>query len=550
MRNQTYAPTEAGNHHFAPHPLESTDSQTVLEPPAFQLMASAEQPEGDGTIQRYIEPRLQDETLEAMQHQQHDRILRRFAENSFRTCHQLADALEADDLQLEAPWKLDRAAPAYDHLADTPTQLDPNNQEEWVNTIGDESTVYATGAINDPCDALLQAHEAVQQWDEYDGATATMLQSRAVSHTLRDAEVTGGVLGVPVLLRDPMLSILDAGKNWNRRDEESFARVPEHAPGCCDFQHDHYDYEFRAEGDWKGANQKAETVEELLSGISGSDIVQEGLGLCYLYAPLASLATLNPALIRSMFVALTDTTATIRLFTARGIPVYVRVDRTRVDGYYGNSRYFLDGRENAEWAHLIVKAYILAGFGARETEGKSDAEVPGYLEKYGLKSSNEGGGEHAPIVHLTGHRNAHRRTFMHTVVTDSDLDAIRQALDEGKVVTCGFESLYKAFGFLNHDSVFRQHTYTLLGYEGDNFLIRNPWGKHVPTQVEDGDGFVADMHYDPCVTADKVEGNEGAEDDVQDPLIRSGQDGATNGWFVLSSMQMKSNASGVTINEF
>jgi hypothetical protein len=98
------------------------------------------------------------------------------------------------------------------------------------------------------------------------------------------------------------------------------------------------------------------------SGPAVGDVVQGQLGDCYLLASLASVAKVNPQVIRNNVVDLGDGTYAVQ-FTADGVKSYVRVDADLPTNSWGNVAYAQLGAQDSLWVAIFEKAYAFYRYG-------------------------------------------------------------------------------------------------------------------------------------------------------------------------------------------
>ncbi|HAS42009.1 MAG TPA: hypothetical protein DCS93_16130 [Microscillaceae bacterium] len=511
-------------------------------------------------IQGYIKPELTGHKKRSMKRKHTERIIKRFALNAISLYQKLDTALSTDNLVLAETNKLSKGITEFTKIANNPSLVDlgpkmpydkvkndPKLENDlplelddytnWVNTISGSKEFYGLGALNDPSDALSQANDAVMYEEIQEslgtdsqnvGKATRALLAQMAPEVLREAEIACGTKGVPVVHRETLIE-LEGGTELDRPDSKSFREIPHKKPGMLDFGTDHYDYEFWTESQWTTAPfPKARNLEELTQNIKGSDVKQGGLGLCYMYAALATLADVNPSFIKSMFTHLDRRTATVRLFTSSGKPTYITVNRTQVVGKNSKDKRVVDNFKSREWVRLISKAYVTAGFTGSKSEEVPDTKIGGHLKKKGIKTGDGSLGSDVGMGHLTGQQKNYE-TPSWVYISDDNVQTIKEALDQGKAVTCCFMNITNLIGWNNDDSLESGHVYTVVGYRGNNFIIRNPWGRTVPKQTDDGGGNVSNMEYN---------------------LKETDKSDDTDGRFVLTKDQFKKEASWVTINHF
>ncbi|HAS39281.1 MAG TPA: hypothetical protein DCS93_02325 [Microscillaceae bacterium] len=244
-------------------------------------------------------------------------------------------------------------------------------------------------------------------------------------------------------------------------------------------------------------HDKTEVLGEITDDMKPSDIRQQRDSmLCFLLAALARLVELNQGFVKSMFTNANkdNNTVTIRLFDLQGKPVYITVDRTQVKANINdtNKKIIETGTpitlsgQHAEWVQLIEKAYILAGFegvGGRQYAGKvkNETDVEQSLGIRGLHLPQGGGGSEIAMQHITGRKSDRKRLSSYSVNWFNDermnVGELKAALDAGQVVTTAFSHDIQVAGLS------KGHVYSIVGYKGEQFILRNPSGKNVPKQT-------------------------------------------------------------------
>lgn len=96
-------------------------------------------------------------------------------------------------------------------------------------------------------------------------------------------------------------------------------------------------------------------------GPTKEDVLQGGVGDCYILGPLSAVADATPESIRKLVVDLDDGTYAVRLFRTAGVPEYVRVDADLwVDETTGAPEYAKLGLvDEAIWVPIVEKAWAL-----------------------------------------------------------------------------------------------------------------------------------------------------------------------------------------------
>ena len=110
------------------------------------------------------------------------------------------------------------------------------------------------------------------------------------------------------------------------------------------------------------------------------DVLQGGLGDCYLIGTLASIVEKNPDFIKDMMKEQSDGTVNVRLYDAKGNRVIVNIDK-KVPSEYSRG---------ALWVKLVEKAYAVSGLVAEYEEfEKRRAEAQNTLKDPDAFASNK-----------------------------------------------------------------------------------------------------------------------------------------------------------------
>jgi hypothetical protein len=227
----------------------------------------------------------------------------------------------------------------------------------------------------------------------------------------------------------------------------------------------------RAEAHWAPS-----TGELFTNGVSSDDPVQGVLGDCYLVSGLASLAAVQPDVIKNAVKANADGTFTVTfhkdsffgLFGKSQKPITVTVDGD-MPTKNGKTSIYTRGRDTKElWPMIIEKAY---------------AQLDG-----GYQTVNKGGAPTTIWQALTGKSGA--MTMNVTEGTTRLWDKISNALAEKRPVAASTAPTFKDY---EGTGLVKGHVYSVLGVEekdGERFVkMRNPWGYKEPGADGKDDGL-------------------------------------------------------------
>ena len=437
--------------------------------------------------------------------QQHKKnMLKNFAKTSLDFYNKSLSKIESSNASVLSD-DIQKSITEYQKIITDPSRIYAQGGK-WVNKIqGNEGSAssYQIGALNDPTSMLIKIFNLSDS--NQDLLKFINEQSPAI---LRESEVACGTMSIQLANRNAVkTSIADSSVSLTRNDDV-FERVSKQP---VNNKEEHYGYKFF----------KKTEKDELTTDITGNDVQQPSLGLCYLYTVMSYLADMNPNFVKSMFSDVSATHATVRLFDLKGKPVYVRVQRTRIlgkKGLYGTS--IVDGYQpRREWIRLIEKAFVTAGFsGALKSEIVPDTKIKNHLAAKGLDTADDGLGIFA-LQHLTGNANVDTE-----VVDDEGLQNVKSALDKGQYVGCGFDG--------QSQGLMAKHAYRIVGYESraneDYYIIRNPHASNIPQLQEDGNGDITKSAYDHTKNVTHAE---------------------SQGRFVLTSKQLKKFADGIQIGQ-
>ena len=208
-------------------------------------------------------------------------------------------------------------------------------------------------------------------------------------------------------------------------------------------------------------------------GINYTDVDQNALGDCYFLAALAETALRTPDAIQNMFVANGDNTWTVRLFHD-GIADYVTVDNwlptgsTNPDLAFSGKAVFAgwgggwsNDPTNELWVALAEKAYTQL----------NESGVIGQDGTNSYQGISGGFGKNA-LYHITGRSIVNGHVNWGFANQNDDIGKIVSAWNAGQLVILGTNS--------DSDDVYANiapnHEYALVGCDGNNFTLYNPWG--------------------------------------------------------------------------
>ena len=217
-----------------------------------------------------------------------------------------------------------------------------------------------------------------------------------------------------------------------------------------------------------------------IDGPSAADVRQGAIGNCYFPAALASVAAMQPDIIKNMVKDNGDGTYTVKFNTANsysgGRPVEVKVDgdlyvRSFGGPLYGGSLGGSTAKDKMElWFPIVEKAYAqwkgsFDTIGNGGVAGQVMAEVMGRPYSYeNLSAAN----------------------------ADRMFERIKTAAAAGKPMAAGTYGTDQSARYTN-TGVYANHAYSVLGVEeknGEKFVkLRNPWGQSEYGHDGKNDGF-------------------------------------------------------------
>jgi hypothetical protein len=227
-------------------------------------------------------------------------------------------------------------------------------------------------------------------------------------------------------------------------------------------------------------------------GPSMDEVIQGGVGSCYLLVQLASYAQLNPTILREAITELGDGTYAVR-FRILGQERYFRIDSDLAVTSSGSVAYARLGRQQSLWIALLEKAWTFA----RPGVFRSQAGGPGsyaWIEAGWMSEVADALGK----SHSVNYLDAGSR---------STLDWVRSAHLAGRSITVSTDSFIPPTVRLVEN-----HAYAVssINYAPDGTILsltlRNPWGFDGAGGDEDGYVMVtaeqAYMHFSAIIAAD------------------------------------------------
>ncbi len=200
--------------------------------------------------------------------------------------------------------------------------------------------------------------------------------------------------------------------------------------------------------------------------INQDGVKQGGIGDCYFEAPLASVASTHPELIKGAIKDNNDGTSTVTFPGDPENPVTVKNPTEAEQGLYNH------GSKDGTWASVMEKAY-----GAYS---KQNSWLPNFLGGgHAAQDGADGGGSAAgPMALLTGSDVSTHYTFFNS--TSAISENLEQAFSgpHHKAVAAGIGGFT---GGETEDGVQTKHVYSVTDYVADGqgsgqVTVRNPWG--------------------------------------------------------------------------
>ena len=225
------------------------------------------------------------------------------------------------------------------------------------------------------------------------------------------------------------------------------------------------------------------------NGISYTDVNQNDLGDCYFMAGLAATALRTPDVLQNMFIANGDNTWTVR-FYHNGIADYVTVDNwfptssqdpnPAVPGqavFAGWGKNWSNNPNNELWVALAEKAYVQL----------NESGVIGQDNTNSYQGINGGFGKIA-LSHITGRNAQNGRVNWGIVKQNNDIGKIISAWNANQLVILGTKNDSRDVS----PNIVPGHAYTMIGYNGNNFILYNPWGVNGGgAEGQHKDGFIS-----------------------------------------------------------
>ncbi|WP_299459223.1 RHS repeat-associated core domain-containing protein [uncultured Microscilla sp.] len=328
---------------------------------------------------------------------------------------------------------------------------------------------------------------------------------------LAEAEKMAGTLGVEFSdhIRRALIENDYAGTALKRKDDV-FSQVKRRRGNILKNE-EHYSYRFTKQDN---VHKDYEPVHKVLLRLEPNDVVQEKSPFCHAYAGLSSLVQLNELFVRSVFVRITEESATLRFFNKGNEPVYITIDRTNVSGQFVD----LDGKHlkmerfdqgvshRRQWVRMIEKAWAVAGFTGFSTTMVKDEKIQKHLSKSGLFTPDGSVGSSKFMEVLMGqpelgytlslYEHGLKKKQKNNV---KDFDFLRKYSQQGMILTTGFVPKFKfPIKIRRHGkmgSLVEAHRYSVYGIVGDSVLVRNPHDQNIPKQVSNGMGDMEKMKY-------------------------------------------------------
>ncbi len=193
-----------------------------------------------------------------------------------------------------------------------------------------------------------------------------------------------------------------------------------------------------------------------VGGFGLDDVMQGGLGDCYLLASLSAVAQTHPELLKQAITTHRDGTYTVTFYEREDMSKPPKAEKVTVDGKFAMRQgefVYAAAREPKElWPQIFEKAYAQWKGGFGKTEGGMGADA---------------------LQALTG-ATPDFGMITPTMKPDEVYGALKKALANGGCAVTLSQPFTKTKGIVP------DHAYTLLGVEekgGEKFVkVRNPWG--------------------------------------------------------------------------
>jgi len=251
------------------------------------------------------------------------------------------------------------------------------------------------------------------------------------------------------------------------RDMKAYARIEEEVGGPAKAGQPTLTVSDRHSGD---VEYVARPGKVQVGGFGLDDVMQGGLGDCYLLSSLSAVAQTHPELLKNAIKTNRDGTYTVTFYEREDMSKPAHPERVTVDGKFAmrdGEFVYASAREQKElWPQIFEKAYAAWKGGFGKTEGGMGA---------------------AALQALTGTKPGF--TLLTPTMTPADaFAAVKAALAGGGCAV----TLSQPFG-KPQQGLIADHAYTLLGTEEKNgqqlVRLRNPWGSMEPGADGKDDGI-------------------------------------------------------------
>jgi hypothetical protein len=236
-----------------------------------------------------------------------------------------------------------------------------------------------------------------------------------------------------------------------------------------DYLTDPHSQPHKKHGEWKDP-KKFHLFPD--GNVSVTDVNQsQKAGDCYLAATLASIAEVNPNLIKNGIKDNKDGTYKIRMYDPSGREIWVGVDDKQDNGHHSAGKHGV-----ANWSSLYEKAY---------QKYNSVYHADGAIENTGAGGANNGGFGPNVMKAFTGTDAPWKDMNEKTTKGEEVGKEIQKALTEGRPVTSGTANHHAVKGGVELKA---GHAYSVTkAYQKDGkwyVQVRNPWGWN-PTDLTD-----------------------------------------------------------------